>query len=509
VGTVNQDDSPFPQLLASQPIKHRFPTKNPEDPIVEASAVTARLEYGDVCGAQRYVARIVGRDTAQLDAPEIARATIETLAESACDGIIAPLLALAIGGVPLALAFKAASTLDSMIGHIEPPYTFLGRASARLDDVACYLPARITAFLIAGCAPLVGADARRAFAVLRADGHRHRSPNAGRPEAAMAGALGVRLGGCKPLRWCCSRGRVFRRGPCGAHDRRRATGRRTCRRKRGHLRRNDRRGALRPRIAKTSEIVTAKFVGENDSTPAHGGDLVAIGRRYGVDPASLLDFSANVNPAGPPAPLLRALEAGVRDVAALGRYPDPDAASLRYALARTFDIEPEAIIVANGAAALISTALAALRPGRCVVPTPAFSEYRFAIRAAGAQFYALPLDAEVDFALDPQRVCAAVCGHAAEVCVITNPHNPSGSLTAPGILGSLVTAVRGLGTATIVDEAFIDYSPSSSITREAATTPQLVVIRSLTKFFGVPSLRVGYAVAHPDFVRRMRAQLPS
>jgi threonine-phosphate decarboxylase len=255
--------------------------------------------------------------------------------------------------------------------------------------------------------------------------------------------------------------------------------------------------------------VTAKFVGENDSTPAHGGDLVAIGRRYGVDPASLLDFSANVNPAGPPAPLLRALEAGVRDVAALGRYPDPDAASLRYALARTFDIEPEAIIVANGAAALISTALAALRPGRCVVPTPAFSEYRFAIRAAGAQFYALPLDAEVDFALDPQRVCAAVCAHAAEVCVITNPHNPSGSLTAPGILGSLVTAVRGLGTATIVDEAFIDYSPSSSITREAATTPQLVVIRSLTKFFGVPSLRVGYAVAHPDFVRRMRAQLPS
>ncbi len=166
------------------------------DLIGEASAVTARLEYGDVSGAQRRVARIVGRDTAQLGVAEIARATIETLAESACDGIIAPLLALAIGGVPLALAFKAASTLDSMIGHIEPPYTFLGRAAARLDDVACYLPARITALLIAGCAPLVGADARRAFMVLSADGHRHRSPNAGRPEAAMAGALGVRLGGC-------------------------------------------------------------------------------------------------------------------------------------------------------------------------------------------------------------------------------------------------------------------------------------------------------------------------
>jgi adenosylcobinamide-phosphate synthase len=166
------------------------------DLMVEASAVTARLEYGDVRGAQRRVARIVGRDTAQLDVPEIARATIETLAESACDGIIAPLLALAIGGVPMALAFKAASTLDSMIGHIEPPYTFLGLASARLDDIACYLPARITALMIAGCAPLVGADPWRALTILRADGRRHRSPNAGWPEAAMAGALGVRLGGC-------------------------------------------------------------------------------------------------------------------------------------------------------------------------------------------------------------------------------------------------------------------------------------------------------------------------
>ena len=255
--------------------------------------------------------------------------------------------------------------------------------------------------------------------------------------------------------------------------------------------------------------MNAKLVDDNHSAPVHGGDLVAVGRRYGIDPASLLDFSANVNPAGPPPSLLRALEAGVHDVAALGRYPDTDAGSLRRALARYLDIEPEAIVVANGAAALISTTLAALRPRRCVIPTPAFSEYQFAVGAVGAESCALPLDARVDFALDPQRVCAAVRAHAAEVCVITNPHNPSGSLTAPGTLRGLVTAVRRLGAATIVDEAFIDYSPSSSITRDAATTPQLIAIRSLTKFFGVPSLRVGYAVAQPDFVRSMRARLPS
>ena len=161
----------------------------------EASAVIAALEADDLVLARTRVARIVGRDTAQLDSSEITRATIETLAESACDGIVAPLLALALGGVPLALAFKAASTLDSMIGHIEEPYTHLGWTSARLDDVACFLPARITALALVLCAPLCRGSAARAFSVLRSDGRRHRSPNAGRPEAAMAGALGVRLGG--------------------------------------------------------------------------------------------------------------------------------------------------------------------------------------------------------------------------------------------------------------------------------------------------------------------------
>ncbi len=165
------------------------------DLLAEAHAVIAALESCDLPRARTRVARIVGRDTAQLAPADISRATIETLAESACDGIVAPLLALAVGGVPLALAFKAASTLDSMLGHIEAPYTHLGSVSARFDDVACFVPARVAALALALCAPVVGGDASRALAVLRADGHRHRSPNAGRPEAAMAGALGVRLGG--------------------------------------------------------------------------------------------------------------------------------------------------------------------------------------------------------------------------------------------------------------------------------------------------------------------------
>jgi adenosylcobinamide-phosphate synthase len=157
----------------------------------EVLAVARALERDDLPAARSRLARVVGRDTAELDESEVARAAIETLAESLCDGVIAPLCALAAGGVRAATAFKAINTLDSMIGHSEPPYTFFGRAAARLDDIAAFIPARITALLIIA----VSAYPSRAARVWLRDGKRHSSPNAGHCEAAMAGALGVRLGG--------------------------------------------------------------------------------------------------------------------------------------------------------------------------------------------------------------------------------------------------------------------------------------------------------------------------
>ncbi len=154
----------------------------------EAGAVIGALDKNDVALARTRLARIVGRDTDRLDESEIARAVIETLAESACDGVVAPLMWLAIGGTPAAMAYKAVNTLDSMIGHREPPYTYFGRAAAHLDDAANWLPARLTALCIVAAAP-------SAWRVWRRDGDKHLSPNAGQCEAAMAGALGVRLGG--------------------------------------------------------------------------------------------------------------------------------------------------------------------------------------------------------------------------------------------------------------------------------------------------------------------------
>jgi len=180
----------------------------------EACHVLDALEAGDLSTARLRLARIVGRDTADLDSSEVVRAVVETVAESTCDGIVAPLLYLASGGVPAAFAYKAVNTLDSMIGHREVPYTYFGRFAARLDDLCNFLPARLTVSALSGAAMLSGLDGKGALRVAWRDGRLHVSPNAGRVEAAMAGALGVRLGGVNYYDRKPSRGAVL--NPLGA-----------------------------------------------------------------------------------------------------------------------------------------------------------------------------------------------------------------------------------------------------------------------------------------------------
>lgn len=162
----------------------------------ESLAVTRALEQEDLPRARQRLSRIVGRDTQSLRETEINRAVIETLAESAGDAIVAPLAYMAIGGVPMAMAYKAVNTLDSMIGHTDQRYFYFGKVAARLDDVANYFPARLTALALATAAGMGGeTSATSALRVWRRDRRKHKSPNAGQPESAMAGALRVRLGG--------------------------------------------------------------------------------------------------------------------------------------------------------------------------------------------------------------------------------------------------------------------------------------------------------------------------
>ncbi len=149
----------------------------------------------DLAAARARLRNLCGRDPDRLDASALARATVESLAENTSDAVVGPLLWGAIGGLPGLVGHRAVNTLDAMVGYPSPRYRLFGWASARLDDLANLAPARITGLVMVAVAPVVGGSRRRAWRVLRRDGGRHPSPNAGRPEAAAAGALGVRLGG--------------------------------------------------------------------------------------------------------------------------------------------------------------------------------------------------------------------------------------------------------------------------------------------------------------------------
>ncbi|VTP13071.1 cobalamin biosynthesis protein [Phytobacter ursingii] len=160
-----------------------------------AREVEHALRHGTLAQSREKLSWIVGRDTSQLQPPQITRAVVETVAENTVDGVIAPLFFLLLGGAPLAMAYKAVNTLDSMVGYKHEKYRAIGMVSARMDDVANFLPARLSWLLLSIAAWLCRLNPARAFRIGWRDRRNHSSPNCAWPEATVAGALGVRLGG--------------------------------------------------------------------------------------------------------------------------------------------------------------------------------------------------------------------------------------------------------------------------------------------------------------------------
>jgi len=173
--------------------------------IQHARAVAIPLASGNLPQARKALAMIVGRDTDKLDEKETVRGVVETVAENTVDGITAPLFYGFLGGPPLALAYKAINTLDSMVGYRDERYLYLGWAGARLDDLANYLPARLTGVIYLFIAPLTPGGLTRVWRTIWRDAPLHPSPNSGIPEAAVAGALQVQLGGVNYYRGAISR----------------------------------------------------------------------------------------------------------------------------------------------------------------------------------------------------------------------------------------------------------------------------------------------------------------
>lgn len=238
----------------------------------------------------------------------------------------------------------------------------------------------------------------------------------------------------------------------------------------------------------------------------HGGDIAGAARASGRTMDELLDFSANINPLGPPG-AVRAVLRAYADAGDLEHYPEPGLPDLCAALAQARCVGTESIAMHAGSAALFDAIFRSLAPQRIGIPIPAFAEYRRAADACGIPVHALALDPSSGEPFDPARIATWIRAERLDTVVLTNPHNPLGFAVARDSLLGLIEASEQ--ATFVIDEAFADYDESISLATDAARHPRIIVVRSLTKFYAMPNLRVGYAIARAERSRAIARFVPA
>lgn len=244
-------------------------------------------------------------------------------------------------------------------------------------------------------------------------------------------------------------------------------------------------------------------------THLHGGDIYSAARSLGRDPAEILDFSASINPLGPSPHVWKAITASRH---LLNHYPDPNCWDLRQALAMFWRIDPEQIVVGNGSSELIDAFPRALGIRRLLVVQPTFSEYAAAMVRAGGEAMSLYADRRDWYAIPVDHLCRVmetghINGRSIDGLLLCHPNSPTGQACSVDDVARLARAARKRGLWLILDEAFVDYCPERSVLPHVSAWPHVVVLRSMTKFYALPGLRVGYAVARPTIIGQLRRQL--
>lgn len=238
----------------------------------------------------------------------------------------------------------------------------------------------------------------------------------------------------------------------------------------------------------------------SETLPLHGGQLRQIAEQFGISVSELFDFSANINPEGPPASVLSLLRSSLDNPSTLTSYPDLDETDLKQSLARYAGVCPENIIVCNGFVPLLGAVLQTLRIRSCLLPVPAFVEYRRALACAQVEIFPHALACESGFNYDIEAMSTG----SQNAILLANPQNPSGVLTDRETLLEIAVRAAARNQYVLLDEAFIDYCPIASLARETDRYPNLIVFRSLTKFFGMPGMRVAYAVTNSEISVRLQ-----
>jgi threonine-phosphate decarboxylase len=241
-------------------------------------------------------------------------------------------------------------------------------------------------------------------------------------------------------------------------------------------------------------------------TSEHGGRLHQAARLWGVTPEDITDFSANINPLGPPDGSRSAIQVALSTVH-LRSYPDEY--EFVDSVASKLGVSTEGVVVASGSAALLFATLRALSPRRVLLFDPGFSEYARACKALGAQMTRWSLIADEGFLPDFEKLSSIVRSGTFDLVILNSPHNPSGAFWPKANLLGFIQQANLNNIAVLLDEAFVDYIPEASLVATASEFNLLVVLRSLTKFYAMPGLRVGYAVCNANLAARIRRQIES
>jgi threonine-phosphate decarboxylase len=233
----------------------------------------------------------------------------------------------------------------------------------------------------------------------------------------------------------------------------------------------------------------------------HGGNVSEIAREYGIGEESIIDFSANINPLGYP-PGLK--EAVMSDFDSILNYPDIDSYKLAAALSAYHGVPRESIVVGNGSTEFMYLLPTVFRPKKALIVSPAFSEYERGLKIAGVDISYFSADRDRGFSLDVSGLCAHI-REGYDMVYLCNPANPTGILTEKDDLLRVIETAGRTGAICIIDEAFIDFVEEASVKEETGRFDSLIVMRSMTKFFGIPGLRVGYLIAAPPFIETIGA----
>ncbi len=232
-----------------------------------------------------------------------------------------------------------------------------------------------------------------------------------------------------------------------------------------------------------------------DQTPKHGGDVYQLARSLGIDIGDLLDFSANINPLGFPPGLTGAVQAALKEIV---HYPDRRCLALREALGAYHGLAPEQILVGNGSTELIYLAARALGVARGLIVTPAFSEYEHALDVARVPVDFFPTTEAHNFALhevpEPQP---------GDLVFLAHPASPSGALLNPARFLAVAEGLEAVGAYLLLDEAFVDFVEEASLKVHLDRFPRLMILRSFTKFFGIPGMRLGCLLGAPELMVRL------